>query len=170
MRKLTPDKLPFPYRTEPDAQRKDDGFYVDLRPDGTVSRIELWRYGSPLSEVLIAADARSARYTRHQVWCTGEDGFREDLADLDGSPIPPKEHAALAPEDQEGLVAYQQLSRWLRWHSLYEMKLQSQGTPFCAFCQKSQKEVRKLIAGPTSYICNECIKLCHDIIEQEEKG
>ena len=40
---------------------------------------------------------------------------------------------------------------------------------FCSFCGKNQKEVKKLIAGPSVYICNECIKLCSDIIEDEEK-
>lgn len=37
----------------------------------------------------------------------------------------------------------------------------------CSFCGKGQKEVRKLIAGPTVYICDECIALCNDIIEEE---
>ena len=37
----------------------------------------------------------------------------------------------------------------------------------CSFCGKAQQEVRKLIAGPTVYICDECIKLCNDIIAQE---
>ena len=37
----------------------------------------------------------------------------------------------------------------------------------CSFCGKSQKEVRKLIAGPTVYICNECVNLCNDIMAEE---
>ena len=37
----------------------------------------------------------------------------------------------------------------------------------CSFCGKSQREVRKLIAGPTVYICDECIRLCTDIIDEE---
>ena len=37
----------------------------------------------------------------------------------------------------------------------------------CSFCGKGQKEVKKLIAGPTVYICNECIELCNDIIAEE---
>ena len=37
----------------------------------------------------------------------------------------------------------------------------------CSFCGKSQREVRKLIAGPTVYICDECIRLCRDIIDEE---
>src|SRR6056300_1703573 len=37
----------------------------------------------------------------------------------------------------------------------------------CTFCGKSQKQVRKLIAGPGVYICDECIELCNEIIEEE---
>ena len=40
---------------------------------------------------------------------------------------------------------------------------------FCSFCGKNQKEVKKLIAGPSVYICNECVALCDEIIEDEEK-
>jgi len=40
----------------------------------------------------------------------------------------------------------------------------------CSFCGKGQREVRKLIAGPTVYICDECIALCNDIIEEEQKN
>ena len=38
---------------------------------------------------------------------------------------------------------------------------------YCSFCGKNQNEVRKLIAGPSVYICNECIDLCNDIIKEE---
>jgi len=42
---------------------------------------------------------------------------------------------------------------------------------FCSFCGKSQKEVKKLIAGPAVYICDECIQLCGEIVEEEsQKG
>jgi len=37
----------------------------------------------------------------------------------------------------------------------------------CSFCGKSQKEVKKLIAGNGVYICNECVSLCNEIIEEE---
>ena len=37
----------------------------------------------------------------------------------------------------------------------------------CSFCGKSQKQVKKLIAGPGVYICDECIELCNEIIESE---
>ena len=37
----------------------------------------------------------------------------------------------------------------------------------CSFCGKAQREVRKLIAGPSVYICDECVELCNDIITEE---
>ena len=43
------------------------------------------------------------------------------------------------------------------------------GTLVCSFCGKSQKEVKKLIAGPSVYICDECIDLCNDIISEERE-
>src|SRR3972149_1794474 len=42
-----------------------------------------------------------------------------------------------------------------------------QGMLFCSFCGKSQDEVRKLVAGPSAYICDECIDLCKCIVEEE---
>ena len=41
---------------------------------------------------------------------------------------------------------------------------------YCSFCGKSQHEVRKLIAGPSVFICDECIELCNDIIREETQG
>ena len=41
---------------------------------------------------------------------------------------------------------------------------------YCSFCGKSQHEVRKLIAGPTVFICDECVELCMDIIKEENKS
>lgn len=46
----------------------------------------------------------------------------------------------------------------------------SRPTLYCSFCGKSQHEVRKLIAGPTVFICDECIELCNDIIREEYKA
>lgn len=46
----------------------------------------------------------------------------------------------------------------------------SKNTLYCSFCGKSQHEVRKLIAGPTVFICDECVELCMDIIREEAKA
>ena len=47
---------------------------------------------------------------------------------------------------------------------------ESKNTLYCSFCGKSQHEVRKLIAGPTVFICDECVELCMDIIREENKS
>jgi ATP-dependent Clp protease ATP-binding subunit ClpX len=46
----------------------------------------------------------------------------------------------------------------------------SKNTLYCSFCGKSQHEVRKLIAGPNVFVCNECVELCMDIIREEDKS
>ncbi|MCF3947047.1 ATP-dependent Clp protease ATP-binding subunit ClpX [Acidiphilium iwatense] len=46
---------------------------------------------------------------------------------------------------------------------------ESKNTLYCSFCGKSQHEVRKLIAGPTVFICDECVELCMDIIREEHR-
>jgi len=46
----------------------------------------------------------------------------------------------------------------------------SKNTLYCSFCGKSQHEVRKLIAGPNVFVCNECVELCMDIIREENKS
>ncbi|MCL2469530.1 MAG: ATP-dependent Clp protease ATP-binding subunit ClpX [Alphaproteobacteria bacterium] len=46
----------------------------------------------------------------------------------------------------------------------------TKSTLYCSFCGKSQHEVRKLIAGPTVFICDECVELCTDIIREESKS
>src|ERR671936_24024 len=50
------------------------------------------------------------------------------------------------------------------------MPQQEKNTLYCSFCGKSQHEVRKLIAGPTVFICDECVELCMDIIREENKS
>lgn len=49
-----------------------------------------------------------------------------------------------------------------------ETSTNASGTLYCSFCGKSQHEVRKLIAGPTVFICDECVRLCMDIVREEE--
>jgi len=50
------------------------------------------------------------------------------------------------------------------------MSKDNKNTLYCSFCGKSQHEVRKLIAGPTVFICDECVELCMDIIKEENKS
>jgi ATP-dependent Clp protease ATP-binding subunit ClpX len=54
--------------------------------------------------------------------------------------------------------------------ALRHLMAQEKNTLYCSFCGKSQHEVRKLIAGPTVFICDECVELCMDIIREENKN
>jgi ATP-dependent Clp protease ATP-binding subunit ClpX len=47
---------------------------------------------------------------------------------------------------------------------------EGKATLYCSFCGKSQHDVRKLIAGPTVFICDECVELCMDIIKEDSKN
>ncbi len=49
-------------------------------------------------------------------------------------------------------------------------KKEDKDSLFCSFCGKSQKEVKKLIAGPTVFVCDECVELCMDIINEDNKN
>ncbi len=49
-------------------------------------------------------------------------------------------------------------------------KKEDKDSLFCSFCGKSQKEVKKLIAGPTVFVCDECVELCMDIIKEDQKN
>ena len=40
----------------------------------------------------------------------------------------------------------------------------------CSFCNKSQRVVLKLVAGPTAHICNECVAICSDLVAEDEKA
>ena len=48
-----------------------------------------------------------------------------------------------------------------------ENKTETDKLLYCSFCGKSQHEVKKLIAGPSVFICDECVELCNDIIREE---
>jgi hypothetical protein len=50
--------------------------------------------------------------------------------------------------------------------SLFKKKITSAEDLRCSFCNKPQREVKKLVAGPTVYICNECVAICLDIISE----
>src|SRR3546814_4729146 len=60
--------------------------------------------------------------------------------------------------------------RSTRTDTLFPYTTLFRSTLYCSFCGKSQHEVRKLIAGPTVFICDECVELCNDIIREETKG
>ena len=73
-------------------------------------------------------------------------------------------------EDSSFMIRLLSVSTWIPrlWNMRAIRRLA--GTLYCSFCGKSQHEVRKLIAGPTVFICDECVKLCMDITGEENKS
>jgi len=60
------------------------------------------------------------------------------------------------------------LNEALRYSKLLSPAQLKPSIPSCSFCGKTQAEVKKLIAGPTVYICDECVELCNDIIGNDD--
>jgi hypothetical protein len=73
----------------------------------------------------------------------------------------PDEEEGEAPSDEAAFRV------WVE-HWIGEVHSESLFSISCSFCGKKQHEVKKLIAGPKTYICNECIGLCNDILAEEE--
>lgn len=61
---------------------------------------------------------------------------------------------------------YDPLVDWFE-DELHKLTEHSEHILACGFCGKTQREVHKLIAGPTTYICDECVALCHEIVQEE---
>src|SRR6266702_6554909 len=85
---------------------------------------------------------------------------------------PPFQSTAGEQGNQEHARPYVRLEQALTvlgWSSPDAMVRRTDDTLRCSFCGKSQNEVKKLIAGPTVYICNECIDICNEIITDDQQ-
>lgn len=124
-------------------QRGADGAFAVFDDDGRLVRLEHWRNGAQIGHaVAIEYDQRSVMLTHRDALTTG------------------------VPEDAEQQTADETLRIAIDtgiervWDDLeHERRLR------CAFCGKHRHEVARLIAGPTSYICDECIRLCAEILD-----
>src|SRR6266702_3740202 len=86
---------------------------------------------------------------------------------------PPFQSTAGEQGNQEHARPYVRLEQALTvlgWSSPDAMVRRTDDTLRCSFCGKSQNEVKKLIAGPTVYICNECIDICNEIITDDQQA
>jgi hypothetical protein len=124
-----------------------DGLYAEFYPDGQVALFGHYVEGEPRGWVLRLEPDRRAGYVEKVT----RDRFGDDV------PRP----AARA----ERAAADQLFAEWaIRW--IEEIAAEARSPIRCAFCCKSDQEVLRLIAGPTAYICNECVALCVQILEE----
>jgi hypothetical protein len=75
---------------------------------------------------------------------------------------PPKLHQA-----QLVIAREMGFDSWPKLKSSIEQRDAEQAMHHCSFCEKSEHEVSKLIEGPSAFICNECVDLCHHVITEE---
>jgi hypothetical protein len=151
MKKIDKSLLPGDFNTD----KEKDGFYAEFYEDG-----QLAHYGYYLEGEL---DDRWALYLEPegngafaQRTVTAEFAVDEEGDNHNG------QHVQLTPEEEEEYCTF--VEHWLT--RIHEDG--SEPPPRCSFCEKSSQEVRKLIAGPTTYICDECVQFCQEILSEEE--
>lgn len=132
--------IPLPYH----EQRGADGAFALFDDADRLVRLEHWRSGAQIGHAItIDHDRKSVLLTRREELNANAD----ESANLDDA------HDRFRVAVDTGIDRV--------WDDLdYERRLR------CAFCEKRRHEVARLIAGPTSYICDECIRLCADILDE----
>jgi hypothetical protein len=117
-----------------------EGLYAELGPDGQLAHVGFYAGGEPVGWVM-------------------------DLDPVAGTGrLTKTEVVAFEPGEDDG-----DLASWVAsW--LPRIAVSDGGRLSCGFCEKKQHEVAKLIAGPSSYICNECVALCHEILAEDLPG
>ena len=130
--------LALPYH----EQRGADGAFATFDDEGRLTRLEYWRNGVVTGHAVeIDHDRQSVAITRREHMLTQADG--RDAFDDPDEPFRDAVNTGIARvwDDVE-----------------HERRLR------CAFCEKQRHEVARLIAGPTCYICDECVRLCTEIV------
>jgi hypothetical protein len=120
------------------ADGAQDGLRAEAHPDGSIAKVSGWRHGVLVGTVVVTADAASLQTPEHFVPC--DDGADDD--------------------DPDGFKA------WVG-SALEELSRRAAGTVACAFCGKGSTEVAKIIMGPHQGICNECVKVCAEIVAED---
>lgn len=121
-----------------------DGLYAEFYPDGS---LKLYGY---------FVNAPNGTSLRRMALSISHGGTEASLEDMTLSQFP----------DDGDVRDAEALDEWAEgW--IGEIERAAAGVRSCSFCQKRQDEVRKLIAGPTQYICDECVKQCAEILETQ---
>ncbi len=152
MKKLDKSLLPPGFRTD----KTEDGFCAEFYEDGQLSHYGYYKDGE--------LDDRWS-LTVEEGTCAA---YAQRLITLDYAPedeeVNHNHHGHSEPTDEEQEDFLEFIEYWIeRIHDDAASPL-----PRCSFCEKASSEVEKLIAGPTTYICNECVTFCQEILAEEE--
>jgi ClpX C4-type zinc finger len=150
MKKIDKTDLPGGYTTD----KTEDGFYAEFHEDGQLAHYGYYEEGE--------LDDRWALYLEAE----GNGAFAQKTVTIDFT-VEEEEtsnnghHTELTAQEEEEYVEF--AKRWIE-------RIHEDGTeppPRCSFCEKAPQEVRKLIAGPNSFICDECVEFCQEILAEE---
>jgi hypothetical protein len=123
----------------------EDGIFAEFHENGTIKHVGLYRNSLPVGDVIFVA----------------EDGCSAHAECL--SRFPESKRSPTVEDDPPDLA--EATLEWVedKLTGLYD---RANFITRCSFCQKRRSEVLKIIAGPSAYICNECIRLCNDILSE----
>jgi len=150
MKKIDKTVLPDDYNTT----KEEDGFYAEFFEDG-----QLAHYGYYVEGEL---DDRWALYLEPD----GNGAFSQrtltvDFVSQEEGHSNNGHHPELTPEEEEEYENF--ISQWVD-------RIHEDGPriiPRCSFCERRGEEVKKLIEGPSSFICDECVRSCQEILDEE---
>jgi hypothetical protein len=134
--------------------KDEDGFYAEFYEDGQLAHYGFYE-GGELDDrwALFLEPEGNGAFAQRTI--INEFSVEEEADSQNGH------HVDLTPEEEQEYVEF--VEQWL--HRIHEDG--DAPVPRCSFCEKTSQEVRKLIAGPTSYICDECVQFCQDILAEE---
>jgi hypothetical protein len=149
--KIDASILPEGYRTD-----RKQGLYAEFYADGQLAHFGYYMEGNPRGWAV---------YLNHGEFRGRAE--RSDRIEYSGNNTESDNLDCLTTDFQAEAQAESEIFReWVK-HWISEICDRAEFTLRCSFCRKSQSEVRKLIAGPEAYICNECVDLCAGILETE---
>lgn len=135
--------------------KEEDGFYAEFHEDGQLAHYGYYTDGELDDRwgLFLESEGNGA-FAQRTV--TAEFVVEEESDSSNGH------HAELTAEEEQEYVEF--VEHWIkRIHEDAESP-----SPRCSFCEKTSQEVRKLIAGPTTFICDECVNFCQEILAEEE--
>ena len=140
--------------TDYNTSKEEDGFYAEFYEDGQLAHYGYYTDGELDDRwALFLEPEGNGAFAQRTV--TAEFVVEEEGENTNGH------HAELTPEEEAEYVEF--VEHWIK-------RVHDDGDspqPRCSFCEKTSQEVNKLIAGPTTYICDECINFCQEILAQE---
>ena len=150
MSKIDKSILPSDYNTD----KEEDGFYAEFYEDGQLAHYGFYTDGELDDRwaLYLEPDGNGA-YAQKTI--TAEFAAEEEADSHNGH------HPELTPEEEQEYSEF--ITHWVeRIHDDAAAP-----PPRCSFCEKTSQEVRKLIAGPTTFICDECVDFCQEILSEE---